>query len=89
MSEIPLRAKVQCTDGLGGESTTLIVDRAKLTVSYVVVREDKGDAERLVPVDRVVETTADSIRLNCTLDNAFAEAVRSTEVEVGRTLFAS
>ena len=28
------------------------------------------------------------IRLNCTLDNAFAEAVRSTEVEVGRTLFA-
>ena len=29
------------------------------------------------------------IRLNCTLDKAFAEAVRSTEVEVGRTLFAS
>jgi vacuolar-type H+-ATPase subunit E/Vma4 len=28
-------------------------------------------------------------RLNCTLDKAFAEAVRSTEVEVGRTLFAS
>lgn len=29
------------------------------------------------------------VRLNCTLDRAFAEAVRSTEVEVGRTLFAS
>jgi hypothetical protein len=29
------------------------------------------------------------LRLNCTLDKAFAEAVRATEVEVGRTLFAS
>jgi vacuolar-type H+-ATPase subunit E/Vma4 len=28
-------------------------------------------------------------RLNCTLDKAFAEAVRSTEIEVARTLFSS
>jgi vacuolar-type H+-ATPase subunit E/Vma4 len=28
-------------------------------------------------------------RINCTLDKAFAEAVRATEVEVGRALFAS
>ncbi len=27
------------------------------------------------------------LRLNCTLDKAFAEAVRETEVQVGRTLF--
>jgi uncharacterized membrane protein len=69
VSEIPLQAKVECTDGLGGESTTLIVDPAKLTVTHVVVREDKPEhTERIVPADRVVETTADTIRLNCTVE---------------------
>ena len=69
MSEIPLRAKVECTDGPGGESTTLIVDPVKLTVTHVVVREDEpAHAERIVPADRVVESTADSIRLNCTVE---------------------
>jgi hypothetical protein len=29
------------------------------------------------------------LRFNCTLDKAFAEAVRAAEIEVGRTLFAS
>ncbi|MCX7030255.1 MAG: hypothetical protein NTU62_09060 [Spirochaetes bacterium] len=29
------------------------------------------------------------LRLNCSLDKAFAEALRATEIEVGRTLFAS
>ena len=69
MSEIPLKARVECTDGPGGESTTLIVDRAKLTVTHVVVREEKlAHTERLVPAGRVVETTADTIRLNCTVE---------------------
>jgi vacuolar-type H+-ATPase subunit E/Vma4 len=37
----------------------------------------------------VVARPGSGTRLNCTLDKAFAEAVRATEVEVGRTLFAS
>ena len=37
----------------------------------------------------VVVRPGPASRLNCTLDKAFAEAVRSTEVEVGRTLFGS
>jgi len=67
--EIPLQAKVECTDGPGGRSTTLIVDPARLTVTHVVVREDKtAHTERIVPADRVVETTIDTIRLNCTVE---------------------
>ena len=73
MSEIPLKAKVGCTDGPGGESTTLIVDPVKLIVTHVVVREDKPPhAERIVPVDRVAETTADTIRLSCTVEELHA-----------------
>jgi vacuolar-type H+-ATPase subunit E/Vma4 len=37
----------------------------------------------------VVARPGSGTRLNCTLDKAFAEAVRATEVEVGRTLFAT
>jgi uncharacterized membrane protein len=67
--EIPLKAKVYCTDGPAGESTTLVVDPRKLTVTHVVVREDRfAHIERIVPADRVVETTADTIRLNCTVE---------------------
>jgi uncharacterized membrane protein len=68
VSEIPLQAKVECTDGPGGESTTLIVDPARLTVTHVVVRDDRTDTERIVPLDRVVETTASTIQLSCTVD---------------------
>ncbi len=73
MSEIPLQARVECTDGPCGESTTLIVDAKSLTVSHVVVREDKpGHIERIVPAKRVVETTAGAIRLDCSVEELHA-----------------
>ena len=69
MSEIPLKARVECTDGRGGEVATLIVDRTRLTVTHVVVREDRlGHTERIVPIDRVVETSTDTIWLSCTVE---------------------
>jgi hypothetical protein len=37
----------------------------------------------------VVVRPGSGTRFNCTLDKAFAEAVRATEVDVGRTLFSS
>ena len=37
----------------------------------------------------VVARPGSGTRFNCTLDKAFAEAVRAAEVEVGRTLFGS
>jgi hypothetical protein len=41
VSVIPIQAQVECADGPAGESTTLIVDPKTLTVTHVVVREDK------------------------------------------------
>ena len=69
MSEIPLRAKVECTNGPGGKSTSLIVDPVSLTVTHVVVQESKARfVERIVPADRIVDTTVDTIRLSCTVE---------------------
>lgn len=89
MSEIPLQAQVECTDGPGGESTTLIIDPVKLTVTHLVVRERQAAAtERIVPADRVVETTAATIRLSCTVEELHAMRpfldVEYQEVEVPR-----
>ena len=56
----PLDADVQCTDGPGGVSTTIIVDPANETVTHIAVRDpERVHTEYLVPVDQVGETTAD------------------------------
>jgi len=70
MIDIPLHAKVECTDGPCGESTDVIVNPVNRKVTHFVVRDTKlpdlGD--RLVPIDRVEKTSHGSIRLNCTKD---------------------
>lgn len=67
MKELPLNAKVECADGHAGQSTRVIVDPKSLQVTHFVVKEkDSPHTERLVPVDQVGETTADSVRLSCT-----------------------
>jgi uncharacterized membrane protein len=60
-------------------------------VTHVVVREDApGHVERIVPTERVVETTADTIRLDCTLDELHAMreflTVKYEEIQVPRYL---
>ncbi len=67
MIDIPLSAKVECTDGACGESVTVIVDPVARKVTHFVVKDKTSSpaVERLVPVDRVVETTREVIRLNC------------------------
>jgi uncharacterized membrane protein len=68
MKEIPLHADVECADGHAGQSTSVIVDPKSLRVTHFVVKEKaRPHTERLVPVDQVAETTADSIRLSCTV----------------------
>lgn len=82
---IPLGVNVECKDGLCGRSTHIIFDPISRRASYFVVennkfkRSDFDSDQRLVPIDRVVDTTSDSIHLNCTaieLENldAFTEA---------------
>jgi uncharacterized membrane protein/sporulation protein YlmC with PRC-barrel domain len=62
----PLDADVQCTDGPGGVSTTIIVDPTSETVTHIAVRDpERVHTEYLVPIDQIGETTVDSIQLKC------------------------
>ncbi|MGD8465227.1 MAG: DUF1269 domain-containing protein [Anaerolineae bacterium] len=67
MVDIPLKARVECTDGPCGESITVVVNPLSRQVTYVVV-EDKTlptPGQMMVPVDQVVESSRDTIRLDC------------------------
>jgi len=69
MNQIPLRVDVECTDGLAGKTTSVIVNRETLQPTHFAVREDLSPhTERLVPVSYVAELTADLVRLNCTME---------------------
>lgn len=64
--EIPMKAKVQCADGPGGQPTRLIVDPANRRITHLVVKERQPpQAERLVPIRYVTDTTGELIRLRC------------------------
>lgn len=67
--DIPLNVTVECTDGEAGRSLAVVVDPVKEKVTHLVVRE-KGlsDMEHLVPVDAIMESTPNRIRLNCSTD---------------------
>ncbi|HUH97297.1 MAG TPA: PRC-barrel domain-containing protein [Anaerolineales bacterium] len=65
--EIPINAKVNCTDGPGGQSIHVILKPTTEEITHLVV--DNGlfpTTEYLVSVDHIVESTPQSIRLNCT-----------------------
>ncbi len=68
MINIPINAKVKCSDGHAGTSTYIIVNPVNQQVTDVVVQEFlHGYAEeRIVPVSKITETTAKSITLSCT-----------------------
>ena len=69
MKDIPLNARVESVDGPCGQSTRVIVNPETLRVTHFVVRQEAPpQTQRLVPVDQVVETTRDLIRLRCTGD---------------------
>jgi hypothetical protein len=64
--KIPLRARVQCTDGLDGRVAQVIVSPITKEITHVVVEEAKPPhIERLVPVRVIVATAHKLIHLNC------------------------
>jgi hypothetical protein len=64
--DIPLNAKVHCTDGLCGHSTYIVVNPITEQVTHWVMKEKRlPHTERLVPVEFVTETTPELIRLRC------------------------
>lgn len=68
MVDLPLKAKVECNDGYGGQSITVIVERNSAHVTHLVVKEKKFPyTQRLVPVEQVGKIANDVIRLNCSL----------------------
>ncbi len=68
MAEVPIHAKVECSDGPGGESTAVIVNPVTSKVTHLVVEDKRADdpTPRLVPVDQIAATASDRIRLRCT-----------------------
>jgi sporulation protein YlmC with PRC-barrel domain len=74
MSDIPLQAKVQCSDVACGKSTNVIVNPVNLQVSHIVVEDKKlpNYATRLVSVDKIAGSTPDQITLSCTRDEVAA-----------------
>jgi len=68
MRDIPVHAKVECVDGVCGESTNIILDPVTQHVTHFVVQEKSlfDPVERLVPIEQVIDTTPERIRLRCT-----------------------
>jgi hypothetical protein len=65
--QIPLNAKVECSEGMCGRSKFVLVNPVTDQVSHVVVEEGSAPfAEIMVPVDVVADTSADLIHLRCT-----------------------
>jgi len=68
MKEIPIDARVECTDGPCGHSTDLIVNPVQRRITHFVVKDETlpGSSDRLVPVEHVTDTSSSLIRLGCT-----------------------
>jgi hypothetical protein len=66
MMDIPIDAAVQCTDGVGGRSSYVVLNPVTREVTHLVVKESTFPRlERLVPVGMVAETSSDQIHLTC------------------------
>jgi PRC-barrel domain len=64
--EIPLKAQVECTDGVCGRCVVVLMNPVVDQVTHLVVRMDSlPHTEYIVPVDVVTATTADTIGLRC------------------------
>ena len=64
--DIPLNVKVSCSDGPCGCTTTLILMPINNEITHVVVGDGSyPETGYLVPIDRIVESTPESMRLNC------------------------
>lgn len=70
MIDVPLNARVECSDGYAGRSSQVIINPiAKELTHFVVEHKHSGETvDRLVPIEAVVETGPDLIRLKVTRD---------------------
>jgi len=68
MKEIPLKAKVQCSDTSCGKSTNVILNPDTHQVTYVAIKDKTlpDNPTRMVPIEKVEKATPEQIALNCT-----------------------
>jgi sporulation protein YlmC with PRC-barrel domain len=80
-TDLPVDAEVQCTNGACGRCTYIVLDPAAEQVTHLVVKEKRPPhVERLVPIDEVVDSNLDVIRLRCSQQElAQMEAFSDTE----------
>lgn len=70
--DIPIHAKVDCTDGLVGMSSYIIVDLVSARVTHFVVKTKEHEGQHLVPMELVEDTDRKSILLTCTKEEVYA-----------------
>jgi sporulation protein YlmC with PRC-barrel domain len=64
---------VECVDGPAGRATQVIINYTTKQVTHLVVTENgRHRTDHLVPVDQVLETTPDMVRLRCTREELAA-----------------
>jgi uncharacterized membrane protein/sporulation protein YlmC with PRC-barrel domain len=66
ITEIPLKAIVDCSDGECGEVATLVFNPLNRKLTNVIVRVD--EMQYLVPIEKVVGSTPERITLDCTIE---------------------
>ena len=65
--EIPIEAKVECTDGECGQSIYVLINPLTEQLTHLVVRESQAPhSEFLVPVEKVAGVAGGVIQLHCT-----------------------
>ncbi len=69
ITNIAIGSKVLCSDGKEAKSTAVVVEPSSKTITHVAVVEKSmlHGEERLVPIEKVVKTTRDTIELGCPL----------------------
>jgi hypothetical protein len=70
MIDIPMKAQVQCADGIAGQSTYIVGNPTNNEITHLVVQNNLPPFhEYLVPIDEIDESTGGRIKLKCTRDD--------------------
>ena len=70
--DIPIHADVDCTDGLVGKSSHIVVDLITERVTHFVIKTKEHEGQYLASLELVTDTDRDTIHLNCTKKDVYA-----------------
>jgi sporulation protein YlmC with PRC-barrel domain len=88
--EIAISARVQCTDGIAGEATHVILHPETKRITRMVVKDARAPhVQRLVPFKLVEDATSDQIFLRCTVQDLsrMQPFIRTEFVEKGAAYY--